>query len=661
MKRSVFLIIIAFAIQLLNAQAPFKRGVNLSNWFQTSNPRQIQFSKYTKQDFENIKSLGSDVIRLPINLFSMTNGKPDYIIDPLFFQFLDQAVDWAEELNIYLLLDNHSTDDIASKNPDLTILLTKVWRQMADHYKNRSTYIIYEIMNEPNGLTTQAWGKIQQMAIDSIRKVDSKHTIIVGPSNWNGFNDLTLLPIYSDKNLIYTFHFYDPFIFTHQGANWPVPSMGPLTKVPFPYIADSMPLLPDTLKGTWIESSYKNYKNDGTVSNIKKLIDIASTFKTSRNVNLYCGEFGVYKTFSKDSDRVYWYSEVRKYLEEKNIAWTTWDYQGGFGLFKNGTNEIFNYDINVPLVKALGLNVPLQMVYKMKPDSVGTSIYSDFISEKIVESSNPNGGTIDFYSTDKPDNGKYCIFWTGSAQYGSVGFDFVPNKDLSELVDSNYALSFLVRGNTTGTKFDVRFIDTKTTDPKDHPWRMNYTIDETIAKWDGKWHKIYIPFKNFIDAGSWDNAWFNPIGAFDWKAVDRFDIVAEHSDLKDKAFWFDNISVTNKDTSQIFDTTTFKLPSNPSKINQFHFNSFKVFPNPVYNSTTIFYTILNKENVDISIYNLSGQKIKFLMGSKQQSGIYTVTWNSDNDNGIKVSGGIYICRVSISGKVISSKISVIRN
>ena len=87
--------IIAFifvTIRTSDAQAPFKRGVNLTNWFQTSGPGKIQFSKFTKKDFQNIRSLGCDIIRLPINLFSMTGGKPEYIIDPTFSGYLDQAV-----------------------------------------------------------------------------------------------------------------------------------------------------------------------------------------------------------------------------------------------------------------------------------------------------------------------------------------------------------------------------------------------------------------------------------------------------------------------------------------------------------------------------------------------------------------------------------------
>jgi len=66
-------------------EVPFHRGVNLTSWLQVGSARQIQFTQFTKQDLENIKSLGCDVIRLPINLHYMTGGAPDYTIDPLFF------------------------------------------------------------------------------------------------------------------------------------------------------------------------------------------------------------------------------------------------------------------------------------------------------------------------------------------------------------------------------------------------------------------------------------------------------------------------------------------------------------------------------------------------------------------------------------------------
>ena len=50
----LFFFVLSFQLQ---AQVSFNRGVNLTGWFQTSSAQQIQFTKYTKKDFQNIKAL----------------------------------------------------------------------------------------------------------------------------------------------------------------------------------------------------------------------------------------------------------------------------------------------------------------------------------------------------------------------------------------------------------------------------------------------------------------------------------------------------------------------------------------------------------------------------------------------------------------------------
>jgi endoglucanase len=527
------------------AVVPFHRGVNLTNWLQAGSARQIQFTKYTKQDFINIKSLGCDTVRLPINLHFMTGGEPNYVVDPLFFYFLDQIVGWCEELELHLILDNHTFDVGSSTDPNVDKVLVPIWSQMAAHYKDRSRYVYYEVLNEPHGIDDARWGQIQQEVIDAIRAVDQTHTIVVTGAGWGSYNNLANLPVYTDPNLIYSFHFYDPFMFTHQGASWTDPSMVPLASVPFPYDATSMPACPRELKGTWIESSLKSYKNDGTVKHVKELIDVAVNFRSNRHAPVFCGEFGVYMRNSDSTQRVYWYEVVRKYFEEKAIPWTIWDYQGGFGLFKAGTNELFEHDLNIPLVEALGLTPQEQTPFVITPDLAGFDIYTDYMAPMVRDASWIAKGTVDFYCDTQPAGGMYCIYCTGIDRYNAIAFDFHPDKDLTQLVQKGCTLDLWVRGNSPGARVEVRFLDTKTADPTDHPWRMGKAIDQTNAAWDGQWHRVQIPLKSFVDRGSWDGAWFNPQGLFDWAAVDRFEIVSEYHSLVGMDFWFDDIRVAN--------------------------------------------------------------------------------------------------------------------
>ncbi|MHC4173516.1 MAG: glycoside hydrolase family 5 protein [Planctomycetota bacterium] len=514
---------------------PFSRGVNLSNWVEGSSLQQIQFTKFTKQDFINIKSLGCDVIRLPINLDTMTNGQPDYTIDPLFYYFLDQIIDWAEELELHLILDN-SPWNLGPTDPSIVDILVPVWMQMAEHYKDRSTYIYYEILNEPHEISDTKWNEIQQEVINAIRAVDQKHTIIVGPAGWNSFNNLKYMLEYEDDNLIYTFHFYEPFIFTHQGANWTYPSLEPLAGVPFPYDAARMPDCPPELEGTW-EYELANYQNEGTVEHVKELIDIAVDFKTARDVPLLCGEFGVYKPNCNDEDRVYWHYVVRSYLEQKSIAWT--------GLFAG--ELLFEYDLNIPLIEALGLNAPPQNDFILMPDVNEFYIYLDYIAPNIIGSNYITNGILNFYSQNNPASGDYCIHWTGADLWNMISFRFSPVKDLSVLVDKSFAIDFWVRCDSPDAEIVIRFMDTNTDDPDDHPWRIIYTIDHNIAVWDGRWNHLQIPLDQFYEQGSADNGWFAPIGTFDWTATEHFEIVAEHSDLVGIHFYFDDIRVVEPD------------------------------------------------------------------------------------------------------------------
>jgi len=608
---SILVISIAMPCFTLAQQAPFSRGVNLTGWFQAGSIRQIQFNRYSRKDFENIKSLGCDVIRLPINLHFMTNGQPEFRIDPLFFDFLDQVVTWAEDLNLFLILDNHTFDPAANTDPNVGSILEKVWLQMALHFKDRSQYILYEVLNEPHGIADQLWNTIQLNVINKIRSVDTRHTIVVGPASWNSYNNLANLPRYTDSNLLYTFHFYDPFLFTHQGATWVDPSMAPLAGVPFPYQPDSMPVLPASLSSTWVGDAFRNYSNEGTVLKVKQLIDIAVRFRTERNVPVFCGEFGVYIPNSHNNHRVYWYEVVRKYLEEKQIAWTSWDYHGGFGLFKVGSNGLFEHDLNVPLLGALGLIIPVQTVYTVVPDSTGSLIYSDLPGDQMVESSY-NDGIIDYYSTDRPNNGKFCLKWTGALQYNTIGLDYVPDRDFSELIKKNFALDMIVRGDTPGLSFQIRFLDSKTLDASDYPWRMGITINDQMAPWDRKWHHLYIPFSRLAELGAWYNNWHNPQGKFDWKEIDRIEIVAENGAIGKGRFWFDNIQITDQDTAQIFDTSVFIDNTGYNPI-QVEMDTLRVWPNPasdfLYVESSgiepVNYNVLDFQGSVISIGNLT--------------------------------------------------------
>lgn len=539
---ALFLFVVS---QSLCAQAtPFNRGVNLSNWFQAGSAQEIQFNRYTQRDFEQIRNLGADVVRLPINLHYMTSGAPDYTLDPLFLEFLDQVVDWSEALGMHLILDNHTFDPSESTDPNVGVVLEKVWLQMAQHYKDRSGLIYYEIMNEPHGISDEDWNAIQQDVVAAIRTVDDQHTLIVGGAGWNSFHNLSEMPVYEDDNLIYTFHFYDPFLFSHQGASWVDPSMVPLAAVPFPYRAEDMPPMPPSFEGSWLANAYDRYPDEGTVANVRELLDIAIQFRAERNVPIFLGELGVLMNNSDPDDRVHWHRVVREYLDENAVSWTLWDYHGGFGVFERGSAGQFDHDLNLPLLEALGFNLPPQTAPVVNPDSVGFKVYSDQIEDSISNASNTSG-TLDFYSADRPWGGKRSIYWTDASRYNQIGFNFQPDRDLAFLQSQDYALDFMVRGDSPGVRLNIRFLDSDNGEEGDRRWRMGVHIDDQDVDWDNSWQRVHIPFSEFEEQGAWDDGnWYPAQGDFNWAAVDRLEIVTDDTDLHGVKLWFDNIQLT---------------------------------------------------------------------------------------------------------------------
>ena len=610
---------------------PFGRGINLSNWFQESSIQEVEFSKYTFDDFVDIQSLGVDVIRLPVNLHGMSSGDPDYILDPILLNFLDQIIDWTEELGLHLILDNHSFDSGGATTTAINQPLSKIWPQLAEHFLDRDSTLYFEIKNEPWGISDFIWDTIQQNIVNIIRQTDSNRTLIVGPSSWNSYNNLGAMMNYTDDNLIYTFHFYDPFIFTHQGASWTDPPMEPLTGVPFPYGSPAMPAVPSSLVGTWVQSNMASYATEGTVANMRSLIDIALAFSTSRNVPIYCGEFGVLNHNSDPAQRVEWYRETTQYLDSLNIGWTMWDYHGGFGVFERHSRGMFDHDLNIPLLEAIGFNTPPQTEFVAQADSVGFNIYDDFLAQQIRSDFNTDG-MVNMYDTEDPRIGDYNLHWSQATQYERIGFNFSPDRDLSRLLSENYILTFWVKGTGSAVDFDIRFVDTKTDVPEDHPWRMTKTMFATDMVWDGTWQYIQIPLTSTVETGSWDDAWYEPLGLFDWSDIDGLNFVAEHGDFGTAELSLDEIRIVDPSTASLNEIQ--QVPSS--------FSVSQNFPNPFNPSTTIQYALAEKSFIQLTIYDLNGRIAETLVSERKGVGAYSIKWSTA---GRGFEAGVYFARL----------------
>ena len=106
-----------------NKKLPFSKGVNLPGWLEYNRNNTLLFGK---KDFENIKSLGVEVLRLPVWFEVWNEGAPDYKVSDECWSYLDDSISWCEELGMYIIIDFHNDCDGASKtDPNIEKVLNQ--------------------------------------------------------------------------------------------------------------------------------------------------------------------------------------------------------------------------------------------------------------------------------------------------------------------------------------------------------------------------------------------------------------------------------------------------------------------------------------------------------------------------------------------------------
>ena len=183
------------------------------------------------------------------------------------------------------------------------------------------------------------WRTQAEAIIAAIRKTDSWHTLIVGFHDWNSRQALIDSKPFDDDNIIYTFHYYDPFVFTHQGATWTAIGMADTHPVPFPGKTADIKLA-NSAKGTWVASQINNYGNDSLAEKMFADLKGAKDWSVRNSVPIFLGEFGSYGKYPTMQDRCRHAAVVYSALGRLKIPNTWWEWDGGFNMFEPGTTKI---------------------------------------------------------------------------------------------------------------------------------------------------------------------------------------------------------------------------------------------------------------------------------------------------------------------------------
>lgn len=289
------------------------RGVNLGNALEA--PKEGEWGVELKEEFfQIIKEGGFDSIRVPIRWNAHAAEKAPYIIDPAFFERIDWVVANARKQNLSVILDFHHYLEIMEEPRVHKERFLSIWEQIALRYQKEPDSVYFELLNEPNGTisNTRAWNDMLKEAIQIIRATNPNRTIIVGPGNWNSVSDLPMLELpENDRNLIVTFHYYQPFQFTHQGADW----------------ADG--------SEAWLGTTWTGTKTEKF--SVDRDLEAARKWGEANHRPIFMGEFGAFSEADMES-RATWTAYMARAAEQRGFSWAYWEFCSGFGVYDQAAN-----------------------------------------------------------------------------------------------------------------------------------------------------------------------------------------------------------------------------------------------------------------------------------------------------------------------------------
>lgn len=341
--------------------AHLRRGINLSHWFsQAANYSKAHLDTHTtSQDIALIKSLGFDHVRFPIEPAPLLSDTPDpSILNATYLGYVDSALDMILGAGLAVVIDVHPSDEFKlrlARDERSIEALGKFWRAFATHLSRRDPdFVFLEVLNEPMVEDSYRWYGIQGKLIASIRSGAPNHTIIAAGHRWSGLYEMLFLEPYADTNIIYNFHYYEPFAFTHQGATWAGPNVPFYKNVPYPSSPEAVKLLLDTIQDDPARYNLLRYGEENwNAQRIDRELGAAAAWAARHHVYITCNEFGAFRKVVKPADRVAWLQDMRRALEKHGIGWTMWDYGGGFSVVNKIDGQA---QADPEVVKALGLH-----------------------------------------------------------------------------------------------------------------------------------------------------------------------------------------------------------------------------------------------------------------------------------------------------------------
>jgi aryl-phospho-beta-D-glucosidase BglC (GH1 family) len=347
------------------------RGVNLSGWYGgwgEYSPAHLS-TWTTPADLAFIRAAGLQYVRLCIDPVQLTAGGFDSADSTAALARLDKSIDdiLAAGLGLSITLFPKSDYKQALLTPDGAGAFLTLWKFLATHFASRNPdRVFFDLLNEPEIDDAVRWNALQARVVEAIRSVDQRHTLIATGNRFAGIDELLLISPLSDKNVVYTFHFYEPFPFTHQGATWTQSALARLKHVPYPGDPEKLGPMVASASDPGVRDELAGYAAGAwDRTTIRQRLKQARTWADAHGVTVICNEFGAFRDTIPQAERAVYLADVRTSLEFLAIPWAAWDYRGNFGFVTH--DEDGSIVPEIPIMQALGLTLPAPVTAPVAP------------------------------------------------------------------------------------------------------------------------------------------------------------------------------------------------------------------------------------------------------------------------------------------------------
>ncbi|WP_440905698.1 glycoside hydrolase family 5 protein [Catenovulum sp. SX2] len=203
----------------IQAVAAMGIGINLGNTLDA--PHEGEWALAAEEKYlVDFKAAGFQHVRIPVTWHNHVATQAPYLVESAWMDRVEQIVDWALQQDLYVILNAHHEawlkndySNQANKNR-----FDAIWLQITDRFKHKSNKLIFEILNEPNGMSMSQINQQNNRTLSIIRNTNPTRLVVYSGNGYTPVDSMldAAIPDANDQYLIANFHSYDPWPFAGQ-------------------------------------------------------------------------------------------------------------------------------------------------------------------------------------------------------------------------------------------------------------------------------------------------------------------------------------------------------------------------------------------------------------------------------------------------------------